>query len=282
MMWTSVQPLPDDGPGLSRRSAAGWGLTCTWLALLGACSDYESATDRYMGSLQPGAGVDWSCLQAAAEPPRTPGLAGGVIIYSLRLVDLATDEPYADATVRACGLTDIQCDTPITPKLLSDGDGWVNVRLTENFVGYLEIESPRAVPYVFHLPAAGLATKADFPLAMIALESFGALLQAFELPINPALGAIAVRSFDCQGRPAAGVELTSSVAGVPWYFEGGLPNTERLETDDSGLGGFVNSAPGVSLLDAKLSDGRLIESKSIIVRPSWMTAGYLRPAAASE
>jgi hypothetical protein len=156
------------------------------------------------------------------------------------------------------------------------------VRLTENFVGYLEIQSPRAVPYVFHLPTAGLATKADFPLAMIALQNFGAFLEEFQLPIDPALGAIAVRSFDCRGRPAAGVELTSEVGGVEWYFDEGLPRTSSLQTDDSGLGGFVGSDPGLSVLDASLSDGRSIERKSIIVRPSWMTAGYMRPAAAIE
>jgi hypothetical protein len=281
-MWTPAQHWSDDDGSASRKSAFGLGLLCAWAAALQACSDYEPASDRYTGSLQPEAGVDWSCLRATPGPLRTPGLAGGVIIYSLRLVDLATDEPYTDATVRACGLTDIQCDVPITPTLMSDGDGWVNVRLTENFAGYLEIQSPRAVPYLFHLPATGLATKADFPLAMIAIESFGALLEAFELPFDPALGAIAVRSFDCRGQPAAGVDLASSVAGVPWYFEQGLPTTSRSRTDPSGLGGFVSSAPGVSLLDASLADGRLIESKSIIVRASWMTAGYLRPAAAIE
>jgi hypothetical protein len=222
-------------------------------------------------------------LRAGRGPARPPGATGGIIVYSLQLVDLATDEPHANATVRACGLTDVMCDTPVTPTMMTDSEGWVSLRLTQNFVGFLEIVSERAVPYVFYLPSEGLRrTTSDYPLAMIGLESFQGLLATYQLPLDPTLGGIAFRSFDCQGNPARGVELTSDRSGVPWYFDQGLPNTERRQTDESGLGGFVSSEPGLSILEASLPDGRTIESMSIIVRPSWIAAGYLRPAAALD
>ena len=248
---------------------------------LAACSDYKPASDIAStgGSLQ-GIAANWGCLKTAPNQARTPGTPGQLIVYSLRLVDLATDQPYADVPVQACGLTDIACDSPVATTT-TDADGWLNVRLTENFSGYLEIDSrPRAVPYLFHLPEAGLKTMADYPLAMITLESFGALLVALDLPTDPNLAAIGVRAFDCQGMPAAGVKLTSSVGGLPWYFEQGLPNTERVETNVSGLGGFIGTPAGLSQLDAKLPDGRVIASRSIIVRGQWMSAGYLRPTGA--
>jgi hypothetical protein len=246
---------------LSFLVSAGWG-----------CSDYKPGTDVRALTTS-----DWSCLKDTSEPPKTPGSPGNAVIYSLRLVDLATDAPYPDVPVTACGLTDLDCLSPVADNLHTDADGLVNVRLTENFSGYLEINSDAAVPYLFHLPDTGLRTQADYPLAMIAIRSFSVLLGAFSLPTDPSLASIGFRAFDCRGVPAGGVSFHSSAGGQAWYFEAGLPSTTRTQTDVSGLGGFIGSTTGVSTLDAQLPDGRVITTKSVIVREGWMTAGYLRP-----
>jgi hypothetical protein len=246
-----------------------------------ACSDYKPADDVRVSPLTRES--DWSCLKDVSEPPKTPGSAGNAIVYSLRLVDLATDVPYPDVPITACPLTDIECNNPVAENLHTDADGLVNVRLTENFSGYLEIEPTNAVQYLFHLPDTGLRTQADYPLAMIASRSFNVLLSAFALPSDdPTLASIGFRAFDCRGVPAAGVTFRSSAGGQAWYFEAGLPSTTRTQTDSSGLGGFIGSTPGVSTLDAQLADGRVITTKSVIVRGQWMTAGYLRPNVAPE
>lgn len=252
-----------------------------------ACTDYKPASDTlesvegnplFSGeSAVDGFGGDWSCLGTERAPTPVPGALGPSIVYSLRLIDLATGNAMSDATVRACGLTDVNCDAPVTDTIEVDEDGWANVPLTANFRGYLEIESPTAVPYLMPLPDNGLRTMRDFPMAMISLQSFGALLSALRLESNPNLGAIGMRAFDCRGQPAEGVVMRSSTGGLPWYFEDGLPNTERDMTDAQGLGGYVGSAPGVTLFETELSDGTPMSSKSLIVRAGWMTAGYMRP-----
>jgi hypothetical protein len=222
-------------------------------------------------------GADWSCVGQAPERDLTPGSTGASVLYSLRLVDLATGAIFPQINVRACALVDINCTNPVTAQLVPAEDGWVDVPLTENFRGYLEIVSPRAVPYLFHLPDAELRTTRDFPLAMVALESFGALLGALNVQADPSLGAIGMRAFDCSGEPAPGVVFKTTSGGIPWYFEGGLPNRERVTTDSGGLGGFIGSQPGVTVLEASLPDGTVTTGGSYVVRAGWMTSGYLRP-----
>ena len=65
-------------------------------------------------------------------------MLGAAVVYSLRLVDLVTQEPVPDVVVDACALTDITCNAPVAARLTPDAEGWVNVPLTSNFTGYLE------------------------------------------------------------------------------------------------------------------------------------------------
>lgn len=266
--------------------------------MMAGCTAYEPASDTLAtvdSPLQPRSpmqvgqvpmvpdlGADWSCLGLPIERAPAPGTLGASVVYSLRLVDMATGEPFTTSTARVCGLTDIGCDNPVMAQMRPDVDGWINVPLSSNFAGYLEIESEGAVPYIFLLPDDGIRTMRDFPLVMIGLENFGALLSALRIQYDPTLGAIAVRSFDCQGAPAPGVVLQSNSGGTPFYFENGLPNTARQQTDPDGLGGFIGSIPGVTLFETELVDGTITSTKSMIVRPGWMTTSFMRPAQATR
>lgn len=269
------------------------------LGMMAGCTAYESASDTLpftsgnplfgqagastqvgQGPMVPDLGADWSCLGAPIDRTPAPGTPGASVVYSLRLVDLASGEPFTTSTLRVCGLTDIGCNRPLMDQMRPDAEGWVNVPLTANFSGYLEIQSEGAVPYIYLLPDDGIRTMRDYPLVMIGLENFGALLSALRIQYDPTLGAIAVRTFDCQGVPAPGVVLQSSSGGTPFYFENGLPNTARDQTDPDGLGGFIGSVPGVTLFEAELSNGTTTSTKSMIIRPGWMTTGYMRPAQA--
>lgn len=245
-----------------------------------ACSDFKPETDTFSDTLPvaPADGPDWSCLKPEGnESPPLPGSAGEDVFYILKLVDLATDLPMAAAEVRACGLTDLGCTQEITGWISANDQGYVTVPLTSNFDGFLEIKKNGWVPYTFRLPPTGLRTMRDFPLAMIAVDSFSELLRAFKLEGNQDLGSIGVRAFDCRGNPAPGVKLSSDAGSIAWYFAGGAPDVMRTTTDKEGLGGFIGSEAGLKFLDAELADGRAIVSDMrIIVRPLWMAAGYLK------
>jgi hypothetical protein len=253
-----------------------WVLVCAGLAA--GCSDYEPETDRLPGPIGL---AKWRCLASDETQPVLPSSSSDPVTYKLKLVNLSTNEPFRDEVkARACGLNDVYCDNPSTDWVLADEDGVVHVPLRKNFEGYLEIISPSAVPYIFNLPDTGLSEEPDFPLAMIALTSFGGLLEVLKLPFDDKTeGAIGVRAFDCNGDPTEGVVLRTAAGGAPWYFEGGAPTTVRQQTDPQGLGGFIGATPGLWILEATLPDAdRTVTARmSIITRVGFMTAGYLRP-----
>jgi hypothetical protein len=264
---------------------------CLWTVIGAAsaamgCADYKPGTDmpalrgRDSGPFA-SENAEWSCLQKPAGPPSQIGSVGEFIVYSVQIVDLATQGLLLDATVKACALSDVDCRNPVISEQRPGADGWVNLPLRNNFQGFLQIESPNEVLQLFHPPDTGLRTMRDYPIVMISQEVFAGLVQVLRLMDDPSLGAIAVRTFDCQGELAPDVVLKSDVAGVPYYFEGAAPSIKRQQTDSQGLGGFVGIQPGFALSEATLLDGTEITSQKLVVRPGALSTGFLRPPQAS-
>lgn len=199
-------------------------------------------------------------------------------MYSIQVVDLSTGQIYPDARVRACGLTDINCETPVTDALAVDAEGWVDVPLFRDFTGYLEITSAEIVPYLFYLTEPLTRSVVEYPLAVVALASVAPLVQLLKIDYAAGTGIIAVRAFDCEGNTASGVTLSSQAEGVPWYFVRGLPTDETSVTAADGLGGLVNVTPGVAIVDVTTPNGSSIRGpQSLVVRPNWLSAVYVRP-----
>jgi hypothetical protein len=254
---------------------------CVGLFLLG-CTEFEPGTDELTGTtevtdqLTPGVGRDWSCV--GSVPTRSFGTdPGAAITYTLRTLDLGTLDPIPDMTVRVCALTDVECDMPVIDRLEVDAEGWVDVPLTENFSGYLELESPTTVPGSLYL-GGGLRTMTEFPLLMITVPAFQGLMAAVGVTEDPAAGHVSIRTFDCQSDTAPGATLSNNTGGVPFYFINGLPDITLRETDDDGLGGYVNVPAGVTSVQSRLADGTLVDRRSFIVRPGWFVSSFMRPA----
>jgi hypothetical protein len=252
------------------------------VSVLPGCTDFEPGTDELsasremLGELPAAPGTDWSCLDTV--PSRIDrATLGAPITYTVRLVDLGTRNPVSDMTVRVCGLTDVDCVMPVADALRPDADGRLDIPLTEGFAGYLELRSSTTVPSSFYLNE-GLRTMTEFPFVAVTVATFEGLRAAVGVTADDSFGAIAVRTFDCQGVPAPSTVLTNNVGGVPFYFANGLPDITRRETDDDGLAGYVNSPPGVTLLQSQLTDGTVVDRKSLIVRPGWLMTAYMRPA----
>jgi hypothetical protein len=248
------------------------------------CTSYEPASDtlELTGlSVMPESG-SWACLQAGTLAPPRPVFSDTAdrVVYSVQIVDLSTGQIYPDASVRACGVTDINCESPVTSMLSVDAEGWVDLPLFRNFTGYLEVRSADAVPLIFYLSEPIQESTVEYPLALVSLASLGPLVQLLGVPFEPDSGVLAVRAFDCQGSPASGVSLSTESDGATWYFVDGLPTRMSAVTGADGLAGIVNVDPGLAVVELAAQNGVSIDGpQSVVMRPGWMSAIFVRPAA---
>jgi hypothetical protein len=245
------------------------------------CGNYKAASDMLPGdSVNELTPETWACLSSTEEPAIVPVFSqtAARVVYSIQVVDLSTGQLYPDARVRACGVADINCENPVTDTLPVDAEGWVDMPLFRDFIGFLEITSAEAVPYLFYLTEPITQSTVEFPLGLISLASLGPLVQLIGVPPEAGTGVLAVRSFDCAGNPAPGVRLSSDNDGVRWYFVDGLPTRTGSETAADGLSGLVNVEPGLAVVDLEAPNGSSIRGpQSLVVRPNWLSAAYVRP-----
>jgi hypothetical protein len=292
-----------DSRGVAGRQPVGAGIAAAAATVLAgalACTSFEDGTDTLpeaggstgrredstlnplLAEAQPG--EDWACLSAAAPPATASADTTTRAVYSLQVVDLGTNQPYTSASVRACGLTDVECMRPVVGPLAGDQDGRFEVPLFEGFTGYLEVTGPDIMSGLLVLPEP-LSTEPspDYPfptLSFAVLESLGGVLG---IPVDPASGLVAVRVLDCNSVAAPGVSISKPGAGVPWYFVGGLPSVSVDVTDSDGLGGFVNTPAGLAQVEAATPDGASVMGPlSLIVRAGWSTTTFMRPPRAQR
>jgi hypothetical protein len=260
------------------------------LSLALACTEFEPGSDEItseMVSQQPlpdaARGQDWRCLDGAAPAPmllRNP--AGERLVQSLQILNLASGQVIPNVFVRACAQRDVDCTEPLTEQLRLDADGWVDVPLYEGFDGFLEVTGESLMSTVlFYADPLTPGTEVDqTPLALVETALLPALSGATGTVQDTSFGLVVLRSFDCRGDAAPGVTFSIDKPGFPWYFVGGLPSSSAVATaPESGLGGFINVAPGVAVVNAALpgSSVPIATPKSVLVRPGWMTAMRFLP-----
>ncbi len=243
----------------------------------GAANPAQGST---LTATSPTAGTDWSCLGAVVPTPPPSAVAAARRVYSLQVLDIATLRPGSGIFVRACGLTDLECEQPLSEPVAVRPDGWVDMPLFEGFTGYLEITGPEVLPGVVVLSDPLTEDSAPgYPYLILSAAVLGALGRAVNVPVDPAMGLVSIRAFDCQGVTAPGVKLTKLGPGAPWYFVSGLPSAVEQETGPDGFGGFANSPPGLAQVDALTSEGLSISGVlNMMVRPGWVSHAFVHPA----
>lgn len=270
-----------NGCGSKARSRSCWVsvVTLAW-GMVWGCTPFEPGDDQ-LAEEQASLLQAWSCLAESGELRATPVFSGDAprVVFSIQVIDLSSGQIYPDATVRACGLTDVNCEAPVSDTLPVDSQGWVDIPLFRDFVGYLEITSPQIVPAMFYLTEPVLPQMAtEFPLTMVSLGSIGPLTQLVGVQLEPGTGIFATRSFDCAGNTASGVTLLSEAEGVPWYFVDGLPSRMASATSADGIAGFVNVPPGLVLFETFAPNGASVGGRqSLVVRPNWLSTAFIRP-----
>jgi hypothetical protein len=229
-------------------------------------------------------GRDWSCigpLRPASTVTR-PTANAARLVQSLQLLSLASGAVPLGVSVRACAQRDVDCANPVTPSVPVDAQGWVDMPLYDGFDGYLEITGPTITStMLFYQDALSTESRRDTtPLGLVEKALLPMLTAAIGTQQDTARGIVYLRAFDCKGDPALGVKYSVDKPAVPFYFVAGLPSSAVVETEGSGLGGFLNVAEGITVVSMRLSSAEkeIALPKSLLVRPDWMTGLRLIPA----
>lgn len=260
------------------------------LALLAApaCTEFESGSDvldetEQTESLSAAPGQNWACLGGTdrpSQPPSGPTFAGDArrVVLSGRILDLSTGRAYPSIRVRACGISDVDCATPVIENVAVDAEGWVDLPLFEGFNGFLEVESEEILPSVFFLEPLDAEGRNEYPWGVVSLASVGPLVTLVGTPQQPGRGFLAARAFDCTETTAPGVSFTLEGEGAPFYFIGGLPTGAATTTDGVGLGGFSNVPAGLAVIDALTPEGTsIMGAQNLVIRPGWVTTLFFQP-----
>jgi hypothetical protein len=157
-------------------------------------------------------------------------------------------------------------------------DGVLHLPLSQGFDGFIELTSPSSVSTMFFVNQP-LMTDSREAFRIINQMGLQALAASSGVTIDPALGHLVVRAFDCEGAPASNVQFsTNRAGGAVFSFANGLPNAGADVTTSDGLGGFVNVPPGLVVVQGiEVESQRPSGSMSVLVREGWFTYGNLEP-----
>jgi hypothetical protein len=241
-------------------------------------------------------GQDWSCLDQSIVWPRPK--ASGNIAFSVTIVDLDSEKPYAGAVVKACEKLDLPCARPIDQST-TDDTGLVELSIPgglNGFDGYLDVTGGRneqgspIFPAIWYPEPRVVADGWRGTFQFISVDELTLLGFATGTTIDPQRGHFAANAADCDFTAAASVSFTADGADdrtKSFYFVQGIPSTAATATDRSAIGGFVNLPAG----DEDAGPGRLVLVRatsgaagnkglgalSFIIRPGTFTTSSFPP-----
>jgi hypothetical protein len=102
----------------------------------------------------------------------------------------------------------------------------------------------------------------------------------------PDRGTVIGLSYDCQGKSAEGIQLSSDEGDdftTSFYMVAGSPRLDATQTDTSGQAGIANVPVGPRLISGRrASTGEVIGTVSVQTRPVWITYTSILPTPLSS
>jgi hypothetical protein len=118
-------------------------------------------------------------------------------------------------------------------------------------------------------------------LPLIPAAAIPAMLEAAGTTLDPSTGNLFITALDCDGVPAPGVTYSISEHQdrvTQLYLHNGLPNKADLETDASGVGGFLGVPGGAFVTITGFNENlEAIGGISVQTAPFTMTYSALTP-----
>ncbi len=279
------------------------------LALMG-CNQIIDVPDNPFLDVQVDTGP-WSCLGKTVEPPPLENTTAKVAIQACDFADnCGTNVP--DLTARLCAKVDVGCTNPIKSDITAvDGLFEFEVNTVgSGFDGYLEVlgefvqcTPPMCSPLcmdptdqtdpackvpiwapglLFFNPPVTADWPGPAPLPLFRVEQLLPIIKAAtSVDVDPTAGNLFITAVDCDGVPASGVTFAISENQdkvTQLYVRDGAVTNTVLETDGSGVGGFINVPPGFAEIEAFNDVQDRIGSVGIVARAGFMTYSALIPS----
>lgn len=253
--------------------------------VLARCSGLADGADRGPTTQSVGlsSGSDWGCLLAPERESITQPDPSFPIRFSLPVATLF-GQPLQNARARACGPADIACELPIS-EAVGSGDGNLTLTLYWGFNGFLELRADGVVPIVFY-PLGRLYEDTVYPrtLGFVTEAQLDALAQSGDGQFEADLAHATMQVYDCALRRAPGVRFGHNIGdgvGVPYYFVDDLPTGAETETDERGVGGFLNLPAQSTVFSAIRTDtSERVARRNVALRARWFTTVDLAPPGA--
>jgi hypothetical protein len=224
-------------------------------------------------------GEDWSCVTPASVVDNDADLVMATqqsvrVMQSLQFLTLGTGIVPANSSLRVCAIADVNCEQPLADGFKLDAEGWVTLPLFQGFNGYIEVRADGVLPTMLYLGKPLQRPRpSDYPVALVQRAILPGVSGATGTMQTDTTGLLVIRVFDCQDVSASGVSFSQQQEGVEWYYVGSLPSSAVDETGSEGLGGFINTPPGTSIISTSGRRGQSLASrKTVSVRADWMTA----------
>jgi hypothetical protein len=251
--------------------------------LCSACQFVSNVNDLQIHE-DPPTNVGWNCL-GKPDQRATPPL----VKYDGAVTFVPNGELVEDAVVRVCKSDDDTCADPLVPPIYSP-DGRVTFEVPGGFNGYLELESPTAMPGRVEMVRPIGRMRLLVEPKMIKRENFANFAAASQVAIDPDLGHVMFWVEDCGGQRASGVavrviegpegnaaQLLPNSAAY-YAVAGRLPSSGVGQTDSAGGGGIINLPPVFWTFEAYLAaDQRHIATVAARVRPGQVTVFVVEP-----
>ena len=171
-----------------------------------------------------------------------------------------TDETFGQVGPMLCGLLP-GCDLE-APDEACDFATYVRALLFFNPPVTEDLSAPMPLPL---LPSAGLPS---------VVEAAGA-------DLDPTTGNLFITAMDCEGKPAEGVTYGISQHQdkvTQLYVDDGVVSDTSLQTDESGIGGFVGVPPGFAEVVGFNADLEKVGSIGVQAAPFTLTYSALVPS----
>lgn len=170
-------------------------------------------------------------------------------------------------SIKACNPGDLDCAKPV------DGPFDVNAGEPRDFLvppgfqGYFEVKNPDTLDGLIFMGRPILEDTVGWNVTMPTpnlVKGFGI---ATGEEVNPDLGLIISVARDCEQLPIEGVKLSSSKAGLQFYFVNSFPDTSLMETGPQGAVGFANVPISTATIKGTMASGQELTPVIIRVKP---------------